>query len=243
MGIRNYSLFLSTVAIAGFLLLASTALRAGDDDLSKTINNGAQIIKLMTVATDNGMNAIGIVAKMYPDEKTKIIADKVAQYNELKKKRGKDKLIDEEQLKLATEIAGGMAQMEPDWQSYDKSKADKKKLLSADKKLALVAMADAKAGLKLVKLIPALTGVVMNPVETLTSSITHLGNLKKAKKILGIAMVAKDHMPLQQKSFTTTGVIVKNISGAEGVGLPKSHADKDTDDPDTLEKNMNEGEE
>jgi hypothetical protein len=239
MSVKKSSLLITFAVIAAVSLMVT----AGEDDLTKTINNGTQIIKLLTVATDNGMSAVGIVAKMYGDENAKAIAEKVKTYNELKQKRGKEKLIDEEQLKLATEIAGEMAQKEPDWQSYDKSKVDKMKLLKADKKLALVAMADAKAGLRVAKLIPALTGVVMNPVSTLKSSITHLGNLKKAKKILGIAMVAKDHIPLQQKSFTTTGVIVKNISGAEGVGLPKSHSEKDAEDADTLEKNLSDTEE
>ena len=199
-------------------------------------------MKYLTVATDNGVNAVGIVGKMFPEEKTKAVLDKVEQYNGLKKKRPKDGFIDEEQLVLATDIAQSMAQLEPEWQTYVKEKADRKKLFNADRKLALAVMADAKAAMRAAKIIPELTGALMDPVKSLTSLITNTGNIKKAKKVLGLVKDAKENIPLQQKAFTRVGFIVKNISGAEGVGL-KKHSDDDVQDEETLEKNVSETDE
>jgi len=227
------------LSLAVILMLLSPAAFAGkQDDLAKAVNKGTQVIRYLTVATDNGIAAVGITAKMFPEEKAKPILDKIEDYNKLKKGRGKDNLIDEEQLRLATEISHDMAQMEPDWRSYEKSGADKTKLLKADKKLALVVVADGKATLMTANLIPALAGLALNPIDSLKSGITHLNNIKKAKKLLSVATVAKDHIPLQQKFFTTTAGIVKNIAGAEGIGLPGGRSDKDPDDAESLEKDL-----
>ena len=182
------------------------------------------LVKLITVATDQGMVAMDILARVFPPEK-------VAAYEAISKKyhdsttSRKNGDIDSEQYGMANDAAAEIAKLSVEWSSYRKDQT--KFVPMADHRLAYMLLAD---GLALTQVPGALTSVE-NDVKSMMSNPLQIGKAKQLQVTVMLFTNVGKQMPRQVESFKTVRGIVKNIATAEHMTLAPDPAPGTLKDP------------
>ena len=165
----------------GGLLKKNTAAKGGADTAA-VLTQGQDLLSYVTIATDNGMEAVAVLTSVFPPEKVQKIKDLAVKYNELKAKRG-DQNIDAESLQVASQIAGETAQLDSAWQAYLKEKSGTVKI--ADARLALVVLADALAGTK----VPDTAKALQSAAQDLKSDPTQISKINRMLSIAAVLVI------------------------------------------------------
>ena len=195
----------------GGLLKKVSGSKTGTD-ATAVLAQGQDLLAYVTLATDNGIEAVGTLTNVFPPEKVQKIKDLAVKYNELKAKRG-DQNIDAESIQVASEIAAETAKLDSEWQTYLKEKSSVVK--KADARLALVVLADALAGTKA----PETAKALQSAAQDLKSDPTQVSKMNRLLSIATMLATVGKEAPQQVNSFTTVRGITKRIAEAEKIQL------------------------
>ncbi len=183
-----------------------------------------QMLHLIWIATNLGMQAMNTIAEVFPPEK--IAAFKLASEKYHTAQAGNtDHNMDALSFKAASDASAEFAKLDVDWKCYDKEKARVVPL--ADRKLAMMLGVDAMAGTKLPALIQGFTatisGMEQNPMQVMGA--------RKLMSTVGVVTQVGKEMPGQVSSFKTVRGIVKKIAEAENMTLAPDPSAASLKDP------------
>jgi hypothetical protein len=195
----------------GGLLKKSPGNKTGTD-ATAVLGQGQDLLAYVTLATDNGMEAVDAVASVFPPEKVQKIKDLAVKYNELKAKRG-DQNIDAESIQVASQIAAEMALLDSEWQAHVKEKSAAVK--KADAHLALVILVDALAATKT----PETAKALQSAAQDLKSDPTQVSKMNRLLSMAAVLVTVGKEAPQQVNSFRTVRGITKRIAEAEKIQL------------------------
>jgi hypothetical protein len=170
------------------------------------------LIRLVTRATDQGMQAMDIMASIFPPEKVAKFEESSKKYHELQANR-KNGNIDADQCQVATDAAEEFAKLDVDWNSYRKEKAIVVSM--ADHRLAYMLLADGLAATH----IPGTVISVKNDITSLISNPLQIGKARQLGVTVVVLTAVAKQMPKQLESFKTVRGIVKKIAVAENITL------------------------
>ena len=195
----------------GGLLKKAPGSKTGTD-ATAVLAQGQDLLAYVTLATDEGIEAVGALTSVFPPEKVQKLKDLAVKYNELKSQRG-DQNIDAESIQVASQIAVETAQLDSEWHTYlkEKSAAVKK----ADARLALVILADALAGTKA----PETAKALQSAAQDLKSDPTQVSKMNRLLSIASVLVTVGKEAPQQVNSFRTVRGITKRIAEAEKIQL------------------------
>lgn len=183
---------------------------AGDPTQTFTQCNG--LVKYVTVATDQGVQAMDELAKAFPHEKVADFAELSKRYHELQTNR-KEGNIDAQGVQLASQMGAEWDKIASDWQSYNKESAQS--VRNADHRLALMALADGVAGTK----VPETMKSLQSSIESLSHDPLQIGKLGELKAYAQMFTVIGQELPKQIKSANNVRSIAKQIATAENLTL------------------------
>jgi hypothetical protein len=181
-------------------------------DVGLVMTRGQDLIGYVTIATDNGIEAVEVLTTMFPPDKVQKVADLAVKYNELRAKRG-DHDIDAESIQIASQIAAEMALLDSEWKTHlkEKSAAVKK----ADSRLALVILADGLAATQA----PEAAKAMQSAIQDLRSDPTQVAKIDQMLSMATLLATVGTEAPRQATSFRTVRRITKGIAEAEKVQL------------------------
>jgi hypothetical protein len=203
-------------------------------DATAATKQGQDMLSYVTIATDDGVEAVESLASAFPPDKMQKVADLAAKYNELKAKRS-DQNIDSESIQVSSEIAAEMAKLDSEWQTHlkEKSAAVKK----ADARLALAILADGLAATKA----PETAKALQTAAQNLRSDPTQVSAMNRILSMAAVLVTVGKEAPKQVNSYTTVRGTAKRIADAEKVQLapdPSPDKVKDTVSLDTATKEL-----
>jgi hypothetical protein len=184
------------------------------------------LIRLVTLATDQGMQAMDMMASIFSPEEVAKFAESSKKYHEMNANR-KDGNIDADQCQVATDAAEEFAKLDVDWNSYRKEKAIVVPM--ADHRLAYMLLAD---GLAVIQL-PGTVTSVNNDVTSLMSNPLQIGKARQLGVTVVLLTAMSKQMPKQVESFKTVRGIAKKIAVAENMTLAPDPAANLMKDPVT----------
>jgi hypothetical protein len=171
------------------------------------------MVTLITIATDQGMKAMDIMATVFPPEIISQFEETSKKYHELQSHR-QDGNIDADQVQVASDAFAEFAKLDVDWQSYRKEKAEV--VPQADHRLALMLLADGLAATT----IPSTVQSLQAEVTSISSNLFQLNRAMQLKTTIQLLVVVGKQMPNQVESFKTVRGIAKKIAAAENMTLP-----------------------
>ena len=162
---------------------ATSESKGSPVDLDKTLRQGRDLLTLITLATDLGVDAGQHLAAVYPPEKVEQIQKLSAKYNELKAKRGSGD-VDAEQLKLASDISAETAklELESNWSRDQKKTA--REVRKAHAKLGVMLIADGLAAIQIPPTVDALKNAISQVTKNPLSGMAKAAQIKKQITVL-----------------------------------------------------------
>lgn len=181
-------------------------------DPTQTLAQCGDLVKYVTLATDQGVLAMDSLAAAFPPEKIAKFSELSKQYHELQKNRP-DGNIDAEGVQLASQMGAEWDKISSDWQSYGKEHA--KVVRTADKRLALMVLADGVAGTK----VPPTLNSVQSTITSLGQNPMQAGKVGQLKSYAQLFTVISQELPKQIKSANNVRGVAKQIATAEKMTL------------------------
>lgn len=170
--------------IPAFLKGSATSESKGSPvDLDKTLRQSQDLLAMITLATDLGVDAAQNLAAVYPPEKVEQIRVLSARYNELKAKRGSGD-VDAEQLKLASDITAETAKLdlESNWTRDQKRNAGE--VRKAHAKLGVMLIADGLAAIQIPPTVDALKNAITQATKNPLSGMAKAAQIQKQITVL-----------------------------------------------------------
>lgn len=183
------------------------------------------LLKLVTLSTDQGMIAMDILASIFPPEKIAAFEESSKKYHELQDNRTNG-YIDADQCQASTDAAAEFAKVIADWSSYNKDKA--KAISKADHRLSLLILVDGLAALQ----VPAKVESLQAQVTSLASNPMQFRKVIPIKNSVVLFLMIGKQMPKQVETFRQARGVIKQIAAAENITLapdPPADSLKDTD--------------
>ena len=174
----------ASAQIPSFLKGSATSESKGSPvDLDKTLRQGQDLMAMITLATDLGVDATQHLATVYPPEKVEQIRLLSARYNELKAKRGSGD-VDAEQLKVASDVFAEMARLdlESNWTKDQKKNAGE--VRKAHAKLGVMLIADGLAAIQIPPTVDALKNAITQVTKNPLSGIAKAAQIQKQITVL-----------------------------------------------------------
>lgn len=162
---------------------ASSESKGSPVDLDKTLRQGQDLLAMITLATDLGVDAAQHLAAVYPPEKVEQIRVLSARYNELKAKRGSGD-VDAEQLKVASDITAETAklELESNWNGDQKKTA--REVRKAYTRLGVMLIADGLAAIQIPPTVDALKNAINQVTKNPLSGVAKAGQIQKQITVL-----------------------------------------------------------
>jgi hypothetical protein len=227
--------------IGGFLKSATSESKGSAVDFDKVVAQGQDLLVMITLATDLGVEAAEHLADVYPPEKVEQIRLLSAQYNELKTKRGSGN-VDAEELKLASEIFAETAKLEREnnWKKDRKDNA--REVRKAYGKLGVMLIVDAVAGTQIPPTVDALKNAVSEIAKHPLSGVSKAAQIRKQ---IAVLIAVPGAAVSQVQSAKSVRRICTQIAKAEKFSLgadPPADSIKNVTDVKNSTRNLDEPE-
>jgi hypothetical protein len=200
-------------------------------DPSALLDQGMKLMIFTTLASDLAYDGSMKLLSAYPPKvvaKIQALAEKV---NEAKKKRNKEGNMDASEVEAVSAFEKGMAELDAQWDQYQKDPKLKGKVTQAHAKLGLMTGADALAALQ----IPGFLTNAQATLKDLGSNPAQLGKIQQLSFMVKTLTVVAKQIPDQKASVDRIQNITGKISKAEHftMGEPPKVT---TTDPEALKK-------
>jgi hypothetical protein len=174
----------ASAQIPAFLKGSATSENKGSPvNLDKTLRQGQDLLAMITLATDLGVDAGQHLAAVYPPEKVELIQKLSAKYNELKAKRGSGD-VDAEQLKLASDISAETAKLELESNGSRDQKKTAREVRKAHAKLGVMLIADGLAAIQIPPTVDALKNAISQVTKNPLSGMAKAAQIQKQITVL-----------------------------------------------------------
>jgi hypothetical protein len=178
-----------------------------------TSSQPSDLIKLITLATDQGIKAMDLMATVFPPEKIAAFEVASKKYHESQSHRT-DPNMNAGDVQLASDAFAEFAKVEVDWNSYRKDKATV--VPQADHRLAIMTLADGVA----ITQIPPTIQALQAQLTSIAGNPQQVNQAKQLKGSIQLFTVVGQQMPKQVDSYKTVRGIARKISTAERMPLP-----------------------
>ena len=203
--------------VTGMLSQAQTQMQRGGPGIPAGVDPQLrpvyEMVAMVTVASDLGVQASLTIAEVYPPEMVVKIQALSMQYNEMKKQR-KDGNIDADGVKLSSDISAETANLDGNWQNYQKGKLAV--IPKANKMLGLMMLADTVAALKAAQAVQILLNMTKQAQGNPLGMIAVVGKMVAVGKTVKVIVGS---IGSQKANYKRVKGIVKNIAEAEKMTL------------------------
>jgi len=184
-------------------------------DVDKVLRQGKDLLAMITLASDLGVDAAQHLMTLYPPEKVERLRILSARYNELKANRGSGD-VDAEQLKVESEISAEIEKLalENDWKRNQKENAGA--VRAAHAKLGLMLIAD---GLAAIQIPPAVDSLTKAINQVTKNPLAGMGKVPQIQRQIAVLSAVPGAAVIQVRSAKTVRGTCARIAEAEKFSL------------------------